>query len=126
VTTVYDLTMANYGLDRGLNDENCATSYDDVKAYTPAWAEKITGVPARIIRTAREFADNADKTHGRSMIIVGAGLNHWYPPRYELPRPDQHADLLRLRRSERRRLGALRGPGKTASADRLAAAGVCP
>lgn len=40
VTTVYDLTMANYGLERGLNDENCATSYDDVKAYTPAWAEK--------------------------------------------------------------------------------------
>ena len=45
VTTVYDLTMANYGLERGLNDENCATSYDDVKAYTPAWAEQITGVP---------------------------------------------------------------------------------
>jgi nitrate reductase alpha subunit len=45
VTTVYDLTMANYGLDRGLGDENCASSYDDVKAYTPAWAEKITGVP---------------------------------------------------------------------------------
>ncbi|MGU0056192.1 hypothetical protein ACVXG7_11995 [Enterobacter hormaechei] len=34
VTAVYDLTMANYGLERGLNDENCATSYDDVKAYT--------------------------------------------------------------------------------------------
>jgi nitrate reductase alpha subunit len=46
---------------------------------TPAWAEKITGVSrAHIIRTAREFADNADKTHGRSMIIVGAGLNHWF------------------------------------------------
>ena len=40
---------------------------------------KITGVSrAHIIRTAREFADNADKTHGRSMIIVGAGLNHWF------------------------------------------------
>lgn len=33
VTTVYDLTLANYGLERGLNDVNCATSYDDV-AYT--------------------------------------------------------------------------------------------
>ena len=67
------------GLDRGLGDENCASSYDDLKAYTPAWAEKITGVSrAHIIRTAREFADNADKTHGRSMIIVGAGLNHWF------------------------------------------------
>ena len=79
VTTVYDLTMANYGLERGLGDENCATGYDDVKAYTPAWAEQITGVPrAQIVRIAREFAENADKTHGRSMIIVGAGLNHWY------------------------------------------------
>ena len=27
---------------------------------------------------AREFADNADKTKGRSMIIVGAAMNHWY------------------------------------------------
>ncbi|VFT03674.1 molybdopterin-dependent oxidoreductase [Escherichia coli] len=50
-----------------------------MKAYTPAWAEQITGVSrSQIIRIAREFADNADKTHGRSMIIVGAGLNHWY------------------------------------------------
>ena len=127
VTTVYDLTMANYGLERGLNDDNCAAGYDEVKAYTPAWAEKITGVSrAHIIRTAREFADNADKTHGRSMIIVGAGPQPLVPPRHELPRPDQYADLLRLRRSERRRLGALCGPGKTASADRLAAAGVRP
>ena len=31
-----------------------------------------------IIRIAREFAENAEKTHGRSMIIVGAGVNHWY------------------------------------------------
>ncbi|QRN40101.1 nitrate reductase subunit alpha [Pectobacterium carotovorum] len=79
VACVYDLTMANYGLDRGLGDENCARDYDDVKAYSPAWAEKITGVSRQnIIRIAREFADNADKTHGRSMIIVGAGINHWY------------------------------------------------
>ncbi len=56
VTTVYDLCMANYGLERGgLNDENCAASYDDTKAYTPAWAEQITGVPrAQIIRVARD------------------------------------------------------------------------
>ena len=65
------VSLANYGLERGLNDVNCATSYDDVKAYTPAWAEQITGVSrSQIIRIAREFADNADKTHGRSMIIV--------------------------------------------------------
>ncbi|QKJ88162.1 nitrate reductase subunit alpha [Paramixta manurensis] len=79
VTSVYDLTLANYGLDRGLNDENCATDYDQIKAYTPAWAEKITGVSQQnIIRIAREFAQNAEKTRGRSMIIVGAGMNHWF------------------------------------------------
>ncbi len=79
VATVYDLTLANYGLERGLNDANCAANYDEVKAYSPAWAEQITGVSrANIIRTAREFAQNAEKTHGRSMIIVGAGMNHWY------------------------------------------------
>jgi len=79
VVSVYDLTLANYGLDRGLHDENCAGSYDEIKAYSPAWAEQITGVSRQnIIRLAREFADNAEKTRGRSMIIVGAGMNHWY------------------------------------------------
>jgi nitrate reductase alpha subunit len=34
--------------------------------YTPAWAEKITGVPRdQIIQVAREFATNAEKTNGR-------------------------------------------------------------
>ncbi|AVJ18131.1 nitrate reductase subunit alpha [Serratia sp. MYb239] len=79
VASVYDLTLANYGLDRGLDDANCAAGYDDIKAYSPAWAEQITGVSRHhIIRIAREFAENAEKTHGRSMIIVGAGMNHWY------------------------------------------------
>jgi nitrate reductase alpha subunit len=36
-------------------------------------------VPAYLIeKIAREFADTAHKTHGRSMIILGAGVNHWY------------------------------------------------
>jgi len=79
VTSVYDLTLANYGLDRGLEDDNCAKNYDEVKAYSPAWAEQITGVSRQnIIRIAREFAQNAETTRGRSMIIVGAGMNHWY------------------------------------------------
>ncbi|MCH1924182.1 MULTISPECIES: nitrate reductase subunit alpha [Gammaproteobacteria] len=79
VTSVYDLTLANYGVERGLNDVNCAAEYHELKAYSPAWAEQVTGVPqADIIRIATEFGDNAEKTHGRSMIIVGAGVNHWY------------------------------------------------
>ncbi len=79
VATVYDLTLANYGVDNGLGCENTASTYDEDKPYTPAWQEKITGVPrAQVIKIAREFADNADKTHGRSMIIIGAAMNHWY------------------------------------------------
>ncbi|SUB71563.1 Respiratory nitrate reductase 2 alpha chain [Pluralibacter gergoviae] len=79
VVSVYDLILANYGLDRGLNDPLAAKDYDDVKAYSPAWAEQITGVPRQqICKIAREFADTAHKTHGRSMIILGAGVNHWY------------------------------------------------
>ncbi|MEH6472474.1 MAG: nitrate reductase subunit alpha [Halopseudomonas sp.] len=79
VATVYDLMMANYGLDRGLGGSNVASSYDDDIAYTPAWQEKITGVSRdKVIQVAREFADTADKTNGRSMIIVGAAMNHWY------------------------------------------------
>ncbi|MFZ5957806.1 nitrate reductase subunit alpha [Pseudomonas knackmussii] len=84
--TVFDLTAANYGIDRGLaatvggsGEDDGATDYGQLKPYTPAWQEAITGVPAaQMIRIAREFAENADKTHGRSMIIVGAGMNHWY------------------------------------------------
>jgi nitrate reductase alpha subunit len=79
VATVFDLFVANYGLDRGLGDTNSAKSFDDDLPYTPAWAEQITGVPRdQIIAVAREFASNAEKTGGRSMVILGAGLNHWY------------------------------------------------
>ena len=80
VATVYDLMLANYSLDRGLGGGNVASSYDDDKTpYTPAWGERHTHVKrADIITVAREFADNANKTHGKSMVIVGAGLNHWY------------------------------------------------
>ncbi|MBB6445336.1 nitrate reductase subunit alpha [Bacillus benzoevorans] len=77
-TTVYDLTLANYGVDRGLGGE-CATSLDSDVPFTPAWQEKITGVKKElVIQIAREFAQNALDTNGRSMIIVGAGINHWF------------------------------------------------
>lgn len=79
VATVFDLQVAQYGVARGIEGENAATSFDDDVPYTPAWQEKITGVPReQLITVARQFADNADKTHGRSMIIIGAAMNHWY------------------------------------------------
>ena len=79
VATVFDLLIAQYGVDNGLGDENVAKDYFEDKPYTPAWQEKHTGVkPELVIRVAREFAQNAHDTKGRSMVIVGAGLNHWY------------------------------------------------
>jgi len=78
VTTVYDLMLANYGINRGLGGE-AAHSYDDKTPFTPAWQEDITGVDRNlVIKIAREFAQNAIDTKGRSMIIIGAGVNHWY------------------------------------------------
>ncbi|TQV70560.1 nitrate reductase subunit alpha [Exilibacterium tricleocarpae] len=79
VTTVFDLMMANYGVDQGLGGDNVAASFDDDIPYTPAWQEKITGVARdKVITVAREFAENADKTRGKSMVILGAAVNHWY------------------------------------------------
>jgi nitrate reductase alpha subunit len=79
VATVFDLQAAQYGVPRGLPGEYAAANYDEDTPYTPAWQERITGVPRQqVITVARQFADNADKTHGRSMVIIGAAMNHWY------------------------------------------------
>jgi len=75
---VFDLMCAHYGIDRGLKGA-AAKGFDDNVPYTPAWQEPITGVAAaQAITLAREFASNAEKTKGRSMVIIGAGMNHWY------------------------------------------------
>ncbi|HEY8450885.1 MAG TPA: nitrate reductase subunit alpha [Natronosporangium sp.] len=80
VTTVYDLLLAQYGVARDGLPGQWPSSYEDADApYTPAWQEPITGVPAAACaRIAREFADNAERSGGRSMIIMGAGTNHWF------------------------------------------------
>nr|BFE78128.1 hypothetical protein GCM10020093_007290 [Planobispora longispora] len=80
VTTVFDLMLAQYGVGRENLPGQWPASYDDAQApYTPAWQERITGVPAaQVVRIAREFARNAEESHGRSMIIMGAGTNHWF------------------------------------------------
>ncbi len=48
-------------------------------SYTPAWQERYTGVDRQtVIQFAREWATTAAKTEGKCMIIIGAGVNHWY------------------------------------------------
>lgn len=78
VTTVFDLLAASHGLQRGPGA--VPADYTDPDAYaTPAWQEAVTGVPAaQAVHVARGFADNARETRGRSMIVMGAGINHWY------------------------------------------------
>jgi len=80
VTTVFDLLLAQYGVGRTGLPGTWPAGYDDADGrYTPAWQEPITSVPApAVARLAREFAQNAADTEGRSMIIVGAGTNHWF------------------------------------------------
>lgn len=78
ITTVFDLILANYGVNRGIG-ERSAVSYDDPEPFTPAWQEQMTGIKKEaVVKIAREFAQNAIDTDGRSMIIVGAGINHWF------------------------------------------------
>ncbi|HWO49009.1 MAG TPA: molybdopterin-dependent oxidoreductase, partial [Solirubrobacterales bacterium] len=80
VTTVLDLAFAQYGVARDGLPGEWPSGYDDASIpATPAWQQEITGVDAGIcIRVAREFADNAERTEGRSMIVMGAGTNHWF------------------------------------------------
>lgn len=79
VTTIYDLMASQYGIKR-FDHELEAKGYDDASShYTPAWQEQITGVKADVVaQVGREFAQNAIDTKGRSMIIMGAGINHWF------------------------------------------------
>ncbi|HEX6326360.1 MAG TPA: nitrate reductase subunit alpha [Jiangellaceae bacterium] len=80
VTTVFDLMLAQYGVGRSGLPGDWPTGYDDAtEPYTPAWQEAITSVSsASVIRTAREMARNSERSGGRTMIIIGAGVCHWF------------------------------------------------
>ena len=82
VATVFDLMAAHLGVRLEGAPESGGDyplDYEDPGPYTPAWQEAITGVSREdVIRVAREFAANAEKTRGKSMIFLGAGTNHWY------------------------------------------------
>ncbi|MBT3771403.1 MAG: nitrate reductase subunit alpha [Euryarchaeota archaeon] len=79
VTTVFDLMMAQFGVSRGMSGDY-PKDYDDAdEPFTPAWQEKETGISRDLaIRVAREWAENAEKTHGKSLFITGSGILHWF------------------------------------------------
>ncbi|MBO0880859.1 MAG: nitrate reductase subunit alpha, partial [Mycobacterium sp.] len=80
VCTVLDLMLAHYGVARPGLPGDWPTGYDDpTQANTPGWQEPITGVSAaQAIRVAREFARSSEESGGRSMIIMGGGICHWF------------------------------------------------
>ncbi|WP_241984230.1 nitrate reductase subunit alpha [Cryobacterium sp. Hb1] len=80
VTTVFDLLLAQYAVGRPGLPGVWPTGYDDASTPgTPAWQEEITSVPWQAAaRIGREFAQNAEDSQGRSMILMGAGTNHWF------------------------------------------------
>lgn len=69
-TTIYDLIMGQYGVDRGLGGEY-PSSYDDAaSAYTPAWQETYTGISsATVIQFAREWCSTAEMTDPRCRTL---------------------------------------------------------
>ena len=111
VTTVFDLLLraVRRGTGRGCRASGRPAYDDATQPYTPAWQEEITSVPAAAAaRIGREFAANAEASGGRSMIVMGAGTNHWFHSDtiYRAFLDPDHAD--RLPGRQRRRLGALR------------------
>jgi nitrate reductase alpha subunit len=79
VATIYDVTMGQYGVSRGLAGEYPSDYNDKEQSYTPAWQEIFTGIDRKtVIKFAREWASTAEKTEGKCMVIVGAAINHWF------------------------------------------------
>ncbi len=79
VATIYDLLIAQYGISRGLKGDYPKDYDDDSVPYTPAWAEKYTGMGRKdLLQFAREWGSTAEHTNGKCTIIIGAGINHWY------------------------------------------------
>jgi nitrate reductase alpha subunit len=79
VATVYDLLMTQFGLSRGLDGDYPKDFDDESQPFTPAWQERYTGIGRKtVIAFAREWAETAERTGGRCMVIIGGGVNQWY------------------------------------------------
>ena len=120
--------LAQYGVEREGLPGDWPTGYDDPSVpATPAWQEEHTSVPAaQVARLAREWAQNAIDTNGRWHDPARRRNQPLVPQRPDLsgvPRPhDDH----RQPGPQRRRLGALRGPGEDPPHHGLPAHGLRP
>jgi nitrate reductase alpha subunit len=79
VTTVFELYLAQYGVNRGHPGEWPSSEEDDTHPFTPGWQERFTGVKSEVVtRFAKEWIRTAEATDGKCSVIIGAGVNHWY------------------------------------------------
>jgi nitrate reductase alpha subunit len=80
VACVFDLLCANYGIAReGLGGDHVASSYDHNIPYTPQMAGKHHGRSGGADHTGRAcLCTKCRYYQGKSMIIIGAAMNHWY------------------------------------------------
>ena len=114
VTTVLDLMLATYGVARDGLPGEWPEGYDDASApYTPAWQEAITSrrPPAGGQGRARVRAQRGGQRRALD-DLHGRGHQPLVSLRRDLPLVHRAAAARRLRRDQRRRLGALRRPGE--------------
>ena len=81
VTTVFDLLLAQYGVHRGGLPGTWPTGLRRRRRALHAGlagADHRGAGRRRPSGSRREFADNAERSDGRSMILMGAGTNHWF------------------------------------------------
>ena len=123
VTTVFDLAARAV---RRRSARACPASwpagYDDAaEPYTPAWQEAAHRRRRRPRRRASRASSRATPsvTDGRSMIVMGAGTNHWFHSDQTYRAMLVAGAAVRLPGRQRRRLGALRRPGEGAPDHRL-------
>ena len=96
--TVFDLLVANYGVDRGLGGRHIAAGYEADAPYTPAWQKKITGVSssqviAVVLGGARPHADawlslSSKMSHFQRCAAPYPGYPGSLAQKHQFPRAD--------------------------------------
>ena len=120
VTTVFDLLARAVGVASRRAPRRVARRLRRPQPYTPAWQQEHTGVDAgRVMRVAREFARNAERTERALDDRDGRRDEPLVPLGPDLPRDAEPRPAVRLSGRERGRLGALRRAGEGASDHRL-------
>ena len=101
VTTVFDLLMAQFGVGRGLPGEY-PSSYDDAALTRPPGRKRLQRDRPRDASSALPGSSPPTPRPPRAgrMIIIGAGVNHWYHNNLAYRAPVTALDALRLLRDE--------------------------